>query len=290
MSQQPGLGQLNRLQVTDTGTAGLRLDCGCLDPEGLGGRSFEFVVLPPEEKTRDIVVGDTLDVFLYLDSEDELVATLRAPTISVGECAFLKVLSTGKFGAFLDWGLAKDLLLPHSEQAYPVREGGSYVVYAYLNEESGRVVASTLLHHFLEEEANQWIKKGQQVELLIAAKSELGYKAVINGTHLGLIYHEGLSQPLKFGSKMKGWIQNIREDGRIDLSINTLDKETRDALGSEILEKLKLAGGRLEFSDKSAPEDIFREFGVSKKNFKRAISGLYKQRLISIHPSYIELL
>lgn len=290
MSQQPGLGQINRLQVTDIGTAGLRLDCADLEPEGLGDRSFDFVVLPTEEKTKDVAVGDSLDVFLYLDSEDELVATLKTPTISVGECAFLKVLSTGKFGAFLDWGLAKDLLLPHSEQAYPVREGGSYVVYAYLNEESGRVVATTLLHHFLEEEANQWIKKGQQVELLIAAKSELGYKAVIDGTHLGLIYHEGLSQPLKFGTKMKGWIQNIRDDGRIDLSINTLDKETRDELSNEILEKLKLAGGRLELSDKSAPEDIFQEFSVSKKNFKRAISGLYKQRLIKIYSSYIELL
>lgn len=289
MSLQPGLGQTNTLEIADIGPEGLRLDCGNLDPEGTGDQEFDFVVLPSAEAIEGLSIGDSVEVFLYLDSDDLLVATTAKPTVQAGECAFLKVLTTGKFGAFLDWGLPKDLLLPHSEQAYPVRAEANYVVYAHLDAHTGRVVCSTLLHHYLEEESNQWMKKGQQVELLIASKSELGYKAVINGTHLGLIYHEELSQPLKFGEKMKGWIKTIREDGLIDLSINTLDEATRDALDAEIMDRLEKEGGRLELSDKSSPEEIFQQFKVSKKNFKRAISSLYKQRLIQIEPEYIEL-
>lgn len=289
MSQQPGLGRINSLKVLDSSAGKLCLDCSNLDAERIADQSIEFVVLETNEETRDVEVGDYLEVFLYLDSQDQLVATLSTPTIQVGQCASLKILSTGNFGAFLDWGLPKDLLLPHSEQAYPVREGGSCVAYAHLDEATGRVVASTVLHRYLQEEADLWMKKGQSVDLLIAAKSELGYKAVINGTHLGLIYHEELSQPLRFGESMKGWIKSIREDGRIDLSINTLDQDTRDQLCDEILTQLKLADGRLELSDKSSPEEIFKRFRVSKKNFKRAISSLYKQRLIKIEPKHIEL-
>lgn len=289
MPLQPGLGKSNCLKVVDKGAAGLRLDCKNLNPEGCAGRSFDYVILPPDQIQSDWHAGSEVDVFLYLDANDKLVATTAAAKVSVGECAFLKVLSTGQYGAFLDWGLAKDLLLPHSEQAYPVRVGKSYVVYAYLDDHTGRVACSTQLHHFLDEEASHWMQKGQAVELLIAAKSELGYKAVINGTHLGLIYHQELSQPLHFGATMKGWIKAIREDGRIDLSVNTLDAETRDALSETILEQLRQNGGRLELSDKSSPDEIFRQFRVSKKNFKRAISGLYKQRKIKIESDYIEL-
>ncbi len=289
MSLQPGLGKLNRLKVADQGAAGLRLDCQDLDPQGCAGRHFDYAILPPNQAHPTWQTGSEVEVFLYLDSEDRLIATTDKAKVAVGECAFLKVLSTGQYGAFLDWGLAKDLLLPHSEQAYPVRAGKSYVVYAYLDSHSGRVACSTQLHHFLDEEANHWMQQGQAVDLLIAAKSELGYKAVINGTHLGLIYHQELSQPLTFGEKIRGWIKAIREDGRIDLSINTLDAETRDALSVAILEQLRENGGRLNLSDKSAPGEIFRQFRVSKKNFKRAISGLYKQRQIKIESDYIEL-
>ena len=289
MSKLPGLGQINRLKISDIGPDSLRLDCSELAPLESDHRQFDFVVLPHDQSTDALKAGDSIDVFLYLNSEDDLVATTTTPTIQAGQCALLKVLSTGKFGAFLDWGLPKDLLLPHSEQAYPVREGGSYVVYAHLDEDTGRVVGTTRLHHYLEEEANQWMKKGQSVELLIAAKSELGYKAIIDGSHLGLIYHQELSQPLKFGDKMNGWIKAIRDDGRIDLSVNTLDDASRDALSNEILTRLKASGGRLELSDKSSPEEIYQAFKVSKKNFKRAISGLYKQRQIKIDPNFIEL-
>lgn len=290
MSEQPGFGRINKLVVTDINSDGIRLDCSNLDEKGTGDWSFEYVVLPKQQSLESINPGDEIDVFLYLDSKDELVATTEEPTIQVGECAYLRVLTTGQYGAFVDWGLAKDLLLPHSEQAYPVRPNSSYVVYAYLDESTGRVACSTMLHHFLEEEASSWLKNGQQVNLLIAAKSELGFKAVIDGHSLGLIFHDQLSQPLKFGDRMKGWIKNIREDGLIDLSTNTLDDKTRSALSEQVLRIIKESGGRLEISDRSSPEEVYRTFKVSKKNFKRAISGLYKQRLIRIEPNHIELI
>lgn len=233
--------------------------------------------------------GDLVDVFLYRDAGDKILATLASSQINVNECALLKVVSVGVFGAFLDWGMPKDLLLPHSEQAYPVREGGSYVVYV-VQDNSDRLIASTMLFKYLEEDGLD-LKKGDVVDLMIAAESDLGYKAVINNQQLGLIYHSDLSQPLKFGSRMKGWVKNIREDdGKIDLSIHTLDDATRDKLEMRILKMLQQQDGKLELSDKSSPEEIFKAFKVSKKNFKRALGSLYKQKLITISPSYIELI
>ena len=290
MSQQPGLGQQNLLEIVAIGEAGLRLDCRNIEQEHLEIELPDFVVLAPREYTEPKHVGDNIEVMLYLNSDENLIATTATPNIQVGQCAFLKVVSSSQYGDFLDWGLPKDLLLPHSEQAYPVRVGKSYVVYAYLDNSSGRVACSTQLHFHLQEEANTWLRKGQQVDLLIASKSDLGFKAVINGHSLGLIFHQELSQPLAFGERMKGWIKNIREDGRIDLSINTLDSESRDELSQAVLDKIKQGGGKLALSDKSSPEEIYREFKVSKKNFKRAISGLYKQRAIRIEPDYIELI
>jgi predicted RNA-binding protein (virulence factor B family) len=161
------------------------------------------------------------------------------------------------------------------------------VVYVYLDKQ-GRPVASTKLHKFLDEGQGN-LEVGQQVDLLIADKTDLGFKAVINNKHLGLIYHGELSQPLEIGAQMKGWVKKIRDDGKINLNVNALDSETRDELGVEILRRLKEEGGRIELSDKSSPEKIFSVFKVSKKNFKRAIGSLYKQRLIKISPKFIEL-
>lgn len=269
------LDQYNRLTVTSVSPKGVFVD----------GREFGTLYLreAPEHLKKD----DVVNAFIYKDANDQLSATAAKALVKVGECAYLRVVSTNDIGAFLDWGLPKDLLLPFSEQAYPVREGASYVVYVYFDN-SGRVVATTLLHHHLDEECDQ-LAAGDAVDLLIAAKSELGFKAVVNGQYLGLIYHDDLSQPLRFGTKMKGWVKAIRDDGKIDLSINTLDKKTRDQLESRILKELQQAGGRMELSDKSSPEVIFSVFKVSKKNFKRALGSLYKQRLIIIQPAHIEL-
>jgi len=231
--------------------------------------------------------GDIVNAFIYLDANKNVSATLATPKVGVGQCAYLKVVSAGAHGAFLDWGLPKDLLLPFSEQAYPVQEGKSYVVHVF-SDSSDRIVATTLLHMHLNEDYDG-LEEGEAVDILVAAKSDLGFKAVINDEQLGLIYHQELSQPLRFGSKMKAWVKKIREDGKIDLSINTLDNKTRDMLELRILKQLQEADGKLPMSDKSSPEVIFNVFKVSKKNFKRAISGLYKQRKIIIEKDHIRL-
>jgi predicted RNA-binding protein (virulence factor B family) len=271
----PKLDQLNRLTIASVSPKGVLVDAKELGPVFL------------REAPKDSKVGDMLNVFLYNDASEQITATAAKPLVALGECAYLKVVSINEIGAFLDWGLPKDLLLPYAEQAYPVREGALYVVYTYLDN-SGRIVATTMLHHHLEETSDT-LAVGDRTELLIAGKSDLGFKAVINGEYLGLIYHDELSQPLRFGSRMKGWIKNIREDGKIDLSINTLDTQTRDQLELRILKELHQAGGRIELSDKSSPEVIFSVFKVSKKNFKRALGKLYKQHDIVIHTNYIEL-
>ena len=271
----PKLDQINRLTVSSVSSKGVFLD----------GRELGSLYL--REAPDHLSQGDIVNAFLYHDASGQLSATAAKPMANVGECAYLRVIDTNDAGVFLDWGLPKDLLLPYSEQAYPVREGGSYVVYVYQDSQQ-RVVATTMLHQHLSEDHGS-LRAGDSVDLLIAAKSDLGFKAVINGRQLGLIYHADLSQPLRFGLRIKGWVKAIRDDGKIDLTINTLDKKTRDQLEERILKELTQAGGRMQLSDKSPPETIFRVFKVSKKNFKRALSSLYKQRLITVNPDYIEL-
>ena len=271
----PKLDNTNRLTVANVTPKGVFLD------------GMELGPLYLKDAPEGLSKGDKVDAFLYRDASDSIAATAKQPLAKVGECAYLKVVSTGDHGAFLDWGLPKDLLLPYSEQAYPIRDDASYVVYVYIDS-SLRVVATTMLHHHLEEDHGS-LNVGDAVDLMIAAKSDLGFKAVINNQKLGLIYHDDLFQPLRFGMRMKGWVKNIRQDGKIDLSINTLDQKTRDQLEMRILRELHQTGGRIELSDKSAPETIFRVFKVSKKNFKRALGSLYKQRLITIQSEYIEL-
>jgi predicted RNA-binding protein (virulence factor B family) len=273
--QMPNLYQMNVLTVVETGEGGVFLDGG------------EYEDLRLQDAGDDIKVGDKVEVFIYRSTLDNVVATLVPAYAKVGECANLEVVADEEHGAFLDWGLPKDLFLPHSEQAYYVDEGNYCVVYVYFDKQ-GRPVASTKLHKFLDEGQGN-LEVGQQVDLLIADKTDLGYKAVLNNKHLGLIYHGELSHPLDLGSEMKGWVKKIREDGKINLNINALDAETRDELGTDILKQLKQEGGRINISDKSSPEEIFNRFKVSKKNFKRAIGSLYKQRLIKISPRFIEL-
>lgn len=271
----PKLDQMNYLTVTESSPKGVLVD------------GVEYGDLHLRDVPKNLAKGDHVTAFVYRDSSGRIAATAAKPKVNVGECAYLKVTAEGEFGAFLDWGLPKDLLLPFGEQAYPVRVGSSCVVYVY-QDNSGRFVASTLLHHHLEEQGTG-LSVGSEVSLLISAKSELGFKAVINNKYLGLVYHEELSQPLRFGLKIKGWVKAIRPDGKIDLSINTLDQKSRDQLETCILRELHQSGGLIELSDKSSPEVIFSVFKVSKKNFKRALSSLYKKRLILIEDTYIQL-
>jgi hypothetical protein len=270
------LEQNNKLKVIEISDKGTFID------------AHEYGQLFLRNASESLKIGDIIDVFLHRDASNKILGTHASNQVNINECALLKVVSVGKYGAFLDWGMPKDLLLPHSEQAYPVREGGSYVVYV-VQDNSDRLIASTMLHKYLEEDGLD-LRKGDAVDLMIAAESDLGFKAVINNRQLGLIYHSDLSQPLKFGSRIKGWIKNIRDDGKIDLSINTLDDKARDQLEMRILKMLQQKNGKIELSDKSSPEAIFAALKVSKKNFKRALGSLYKQKLIIISPNHVELI
>jgi predicted RNA-binding protein (virulence factor B family) len=243
--------------------------------------------MPLHEAPDGIDIGDDVYAFVYPDSSGEMVATMAEAYAHVGECAYLEVVYSGDRGTFLDWGLPKDLLLPFSRQLGRIREGDFCFVYVYLDENE-RPISSMKIHQHLDEDCGDF-EINQAVDLMVFGETDLGYTAVIDNEKLGLIYHDELSRPLKIGEKMKGWIKKIRDDGKIDLNINKLDDETRDELEDAILKKLKQNDGHLNVSDKSTPEKIHASFGVSKGNFKRALSSLYKKNLIIISPEFIEL-
>lgn len=274
----PALGQHNTLSITRRDIYGVFVDAG----------EWGEILLPNRQAPRSAAVGDNVTVFLYRDSADAVVATTATPLAQVGEYASLKVVENTPIGAFLDWGLPKDLLLPLGEQAYPVQVGNSYVVRVYVDAASARICASTKLHHFLPE-TSATLTLRQPVDLLICGKTELGYKAIVDGSCLGLIYHAENAQPLRFGERMKGWVKAIRADGKIDLSITTLDQDSRAALEQQILDYLHRNGGAAPLSDRSTPEQVFALFRASKKNFKRALGNLYKNRLIEIADDHIAL-
>ena len=273
------IGKINKLQVVKSLDHGIYLDGGDLGE----------ILMPRRYVPENCEVGDTLEVFIYLDSADLLLATTETPYVMVGECAYLKVVDVNQAGAFMDWGLPKDLLVPYSEQISPLKIGQSYTVLAYLDENTNRIAATQKLDSYLSEEA-QYFKPGQAVDLLIFGKTELGYKAVINNTHIGLIYRNEVFQTLTHGEKLKGFIKAIREDRKIDLCLQLPGKDAREDLNTRILDHLKKNGGISTLTDKSSPEDIYQCFAVSKKNYKKAIGTLYKKRLICIEEENITLL
>jgi predicted RNA-binding protein (virulence factor B family) len=210
------------------------------------------------------------------------------PKAQIGECALLKAVTVTKTGAFMDCGLERDLLVPISQQLTPMVEGQSYVVYVFLDPNQN-VIGSTKLHNFLDERAKN-MAPGEQVDLLIVNESELGFKAVINGTHLGLLYRGEVFRPLRPGTKTRGFIKAIRDDRKIDLTLQKQNQQTRDALTERILAFLKASGGTSTLTDYSPPEAIYKQYGVSKGNYKKALGKLYKQRLISLEKDRVTLL
>lgn len=271
------LGRINRLTVVK------QVDFGVFLDGGVDGN----ILLPKRYVPNDCEVGQQLKVFVYLDSEDELIATTETPNIMVGQCAYLKVKDVNKIGAFLDWGLSKDLFVPFKEQAKRMEEGKSYVVFAYLDS-SERIVASSRLDRHLYEES-RYFKPNQEVDLMVYAKTSMGYKAVVNNNHIGLIFRDEAFKPLQFGQKIKGYIKSIREDGKIDLTLQRRSQKGRDELGDKILQYLKDNGGSSTLTDKSPPDDIYKAFNVSKGNYKKALGSLYKARKIQITPEKITL-
>jgi len=273
------LGHYNTLTILRRSDVGLFVDGGELGD----------ILLPRKYVTDSMQVGEQLEVFLYTDSEDRLVATTLRPHAQVGECAYLKVVSTNYYGAFLDWGLPKDLLVPFSEQHRTLQKGYSYTVYLYVDSSTQRIAASTKLENWLPIDASHF-KPRQPVELMIYGKSDLGFKAVIDGTHLGQLYSNEVFKPLHYGEKVNGFIKQLRADGRIDLMLQLPSHIERGSLGDAIVEHLQQNDGVTQLTDKSPPDSIYQVFGVSKANYKKALGKLYRERRITIEKHQITLL
>ena len=274
------IGKRNTLTVLRDATPGIYLD---------GGEHGE-ILLPNRFVPQGAAMGDRLEVFVYRDSEDRLVASTQTPRATVGEVVTLKVISVNRqIGAFLDWGLAKDLLLPFREQTGPVQVGQDVVVRIYLDERTQRIVASMKLNRDSAPEPPNY-RAGQQVEFLITDKTPLGYKALVEGMHPGLLYHDGVSVPVAIGQKLKGFVRALRPDGKIDLSLDQAGYRRVGPLALRIVQTLQRNGGRLGLDDDSPPEAIRQAFNASKKAFKQALGTLYKARRIRFSKPGIELL
>ena len=271
------IGKLNKLNIVKQQGANVYLD------SGTSGK----VLLADKKLPENCQVSDTLDVFVYVDSEGHLAATTKMPWAQVDDIAWLKVVSLNYVGAFLDWGLPKDLLVPFSEQHHEMEVGKSYLVKVFLDDKN-RIAATTKIDRFITDESAGF-EVGQKVSLIIADKTELGVKAIVNNTHWGMLYQNELFQPVRKGQKLDGYIKQIREDHRIDLSLHQPGYGKVVSLTDTILIKLKANNGVLMLSDKSPPEAIYAVFGVSKKVFKQAIGALYKKKLITIDKNGIRL-
>ena len=272
------IGKYNNLRVIKEVDFGVYLD----------GEKEGEILMPIRYVPKDCQVGDYVDVFLYLDSEDRPIATTEKPFAQVGEFAMLRVISVNKIGTFLDWGIMKDLLVPFREQKVTMIEGRSYLVYIYVDEDTRRIVASAKLNKFLDKTTPEYTV-GQEVELAIESETDLGYKAIINNQHWGILYENEVFEQLAKGLKIKGFIKKIRTDNKIDLSLHPLGYEKVDPLTQMILDELKKEGGFIPISDKSEAEEVYRVFGISKKSFKQALGALYKRRIITITPEGIRL-
>ena len=274
------IGRINSLRALRHAPPGLYLD---------GGEQGE-ILLPRRYVSHNFAVGDSIDVFVYRDSEDRLVATTERPHATVGEFACLKVLSVNRqIGAFLDWGLSKDLLLLFREQAAPVRAGQKIVAYIYLDPKTDRIAATTRLNRHLNRTMPAY-RTGETVNLVIVDRTPLGYNAIVENAHLGLLFHNHVGAPLEPGRKLKGFVRAVRPGGKIDLSLDASGYKRVASLTDQIVEALKRNGGRLEFDDDSSPEAIRGKFGVSKKAFKQALGALYKARRIQFLKPGIEFL
>ena len=274
------VGRMNRLEVVRRSDFGLFL----------AGDEDSTILLPSRYIPKDLpcAPGDALDVFVYFDSEDRLVATTETPKVQVGEFASLKVVDINPVGLFLDWGLSKDLLLPHSEEQRPLQVGDYCVVYVFLDKRKGRITATARLDRHLDQEPARY-RVGQQVGLLLVSSTEMGFKAIINNRHWGLIHKNELFKFVRSGMRERGFIKEVRADGKISLSLQEVGQQAAVSLADQIMARLREHDGVLHLNDKSPPEKISAMFGVSKGNFKKAIGGLYKQGRIVIQDDRIEL-
>lgn len=273
------IGKTNTLRVVKEVDFGMYLD---------GGEEFGEILIPTKYILEGTEVDHYIDVFIYLDSEDRIIATTDKPYAEIDEFAFLKCIETTNFGAFLDWGLAKDLFVPFREQSWDMVVGVSYFVRIYLDEETDRIVASSKTDQFLDNEPHNF-EEGDEVQIMIASRSELGVKVVINDKFSGLLYHNEVFETVRPGQITTAYIKKIREDEKVDVILQKPGYEHVEGVAGEILRKLERSGGFIEATDKTPPESIKHMFGVSKKVFKKAIGALYKDELITLEENGIRL-
>lgn len=283
------IGKINTLRVVAQYPFGYAL-APCIENEDdtYSDDELPTVTLSHDEVESELSDGALIDVFVAADQRGDLYATLKKPLIQVGEVKVLKAVSATHFGAFFDWGLDNDLLMPIDYQANPVDPGMRYVVHAFFDEKTNRILGATKLHYFLKE-GNAYLNEGDLVDCLVYAKSDLGFKVVINEKSLGLIFNSDAFKPLKIGDATQGVIKNIREDGKIDVVLQRADKAGRDTLQQAILDDLEAHGGVSTLTDKSPPDAIYTHFNVSKAAYKKALGALYKQKKITISPDAVRL-
>ncbi|EGR1752129.1 CvfB family protein [Vibrio parahaemolyticus] len=273
------IGQINSLEVIKKADFGVFLD----------GDDYGSVLLPNKDVPEGTELGDHIEVFLYFDSESQLAATIDKPIAQVGEWGLMKIEGINQTGAFVNWGIKeKDLLIPFSEQRARFTAGQNILVYVYTDKASGRIVGTTKFNKWLDKTPANY-EVNEEVDLIIAERSQLGYKAIVNGKHWGMIFPSDVFGKLFIGKKLKGYIKQVREDGKIDLSLQKVGVAKMDDLSSKIIDLLEKKGGFLPLNDKSSPEAIFDAFRTSKGTYKKTIGGLYKQGKIVIEKDGIRL-
>lgn len=263
-----------------------------------GGGYEEKILLPERYVPEGLKVGDEIEVFLYLDNEERLIATTLEPKAMVGDFAYLEVAWVNEYGAFLDWGLMKDLFCPFREQKRRMEQGRSYIVHVHIDEESYRIMASAKVEKYLvrtapDKDGNPGepipYKVGDEVSLLVWQKTDLGFKVIIDNAYAGLLYDTQIFRNIHTGDRVKGYISNIRKDGKIDVKLQKSGHEQVTDFAQVLLKYLQTQGGRCRLGDKSDAEEIKEQFGVSKRTYKQAVGDLYRQRLIKITENGIEL-
>lgn len=253
-----------------------------------GEDSFDQVLLPNAYIPEGFKVGDEIDVFVYLDNEERITATTLVPNIQINDFAALTVAQVNRMGAFMDMGIVKQLLVPYKEQAIPMEEGKTYVVYMYLDQKTERLVGTSKFNRYLTNEGCS-LEKGDEVDLMVLHSSSLGTNVIINKEHLGLIFRSDVNQPVKLGQKLKGFIKAIREDGKIDVLLQEEGVASFEPNAEKVLEILRRGDGFLGLHDKSDSKEISKRLLMSKKSFKRAIGNLYRDQKIKIEKDGIRL-
>lgn len=272
------LGKFNQLEVVKEVDFGVYLD---------GGEEGE-ILLPTRYVPEDCKIGDILNVFLYLDMDERLIATTLTPFVQVGQFACLEVSWVNQYGAFLNWGLMKDLFVPFREQKMKMQVGRKYVIHAHLDDESYRIVASAKVERYLSKDRPEYAS-GDEVNILIWQKTDLGFKAIIDNKYSGLLYENEIFSTLQTGMEMKAFVKQVREDGKVDLILQKPGFEKIDDFSKTLLNYIRENDGRIRLNDKSPAEDIYATFGVSKKTFKKGVGDLYKKHLITLHEDGITL-